>query len=78
MNIFLSKYMQANFIYYFNDCIVFNHAHQKSENAEVKSGLPYIFVNKVDFFFFRHSHVHSFTYCLWLISATTAELNDMT
>ena len=52
MNIFLSKYMQANFIYYFNGCIVFNHTHQKSENAEVKSGLPYIFVNKVDFFFF--------------------------
>ena len=50
MNIFLSKYMQVNFIYYFNGCIVFNHAHQKSENAEVKSGLPYIFVDKVDFF----------------------------
>ena len=49
---YLSVQIQAGQLYYFNGCIVFNHAHQKSESTEVKSGLPYVFVNKVGFFFF--------------------------
>lgn len=35
--------------------------------------LPPIFVNKV---LLAHSHIHSFTYCLWLLGATAAEVGN--